>query len=99
MIVAPEITHVTAPPPQFLRVENVAQACGVSAKTVYRWLHDGLPHHRPPGAGSRGILLVSRTDLDSWLRRYRHDPAAAAPQKLTLNGRRFIDRRNRLDAT
>jgi excisionase family DNA binding protein len=75
-------------------IHDVAKACSVSTRIVYRWINDDhLPVHRIPGSGARGILRIDREDLDCWLRKYRHDFAEddnIPPQTMTLYGRRFI---------
>jgi excisionase family DNA binding protein len=77
-----------------LKVEAVAELCGVSTRTVYRWLNrEGLPVHRIPGAGLRPILRISQADLDAWLSRHRHDPEVEAdkPKRtMRLEGMRFM---------
>lgn len=74
-----------------LRVPEVAVYCGVSTKVVYRWLTDGgLPYHRTPGTGPRGIILVHRADLDAWLRGFRVDPALNTDMRFSLQGRRLL---------
>jgi Helix-turn-helix domain len=90
---------------RLLKVEDVAEQCSVSARTVRRWINgDGLPTHRLPGCGSRGILRVDAGELELWLARYQHDFAAdgkSNDKTMRLNGRRFINdgkNRNRLDS-
>ena len=76
-----------------MTVGQTAATCGVSSKTVKRWIaDDGLPVHRLPGSGARPIMAVSRTDLDEWLAQYRHDPrhAAETDKTFTVQGRRFL---------
>ena len=76
-----------------LTVPQVAAACGVSARTVKRWIHDdGLPIHRLPGTGTRPIMAVSRPDLDEWLSRFRSDPdrQTDADTTFSLRGPRFL---------
>jgi excisionase family DNA binding protein len=75
-----------------LRVHEVADHCSVSQKTVRRWINEGgLPTHRLPGAGSRGITLVSREDLESWLAGFRHrEPAKDDEPVIHLAGRRLL---------
>ena len=73
---------------QLLTVADVASACGVSIRTVYRWIeNDGLPVHRIPGVGARPLLRIASDDLDEWLGQYRHDyaieDAVAADQVFT----------------
>lgn len=78
---------------RLLRIPDVAQACGVSVKTVYNWIaSDSLPVHRMPGRGMRPILRIDKTDLDQWLAARRRDPAMLQKrdQSIILNGRKFI---------
>ena len=77
---------------QLLSVSDVARRCGVSKRTVYRWLDDGLPCLRLPGTGARPILRIDSDDLDQWLDAHRHDFANEKKEdrKLTLDGRRFF---------
>ena len=94
---------------RLLKVEDVAEQCSVSTRTVRRWINgDGLPVHRLPGCGSRGILRIDAGELELWLARYQHDFAAddkSNDKTMQLNGRRFIHdgsdgkNRNRLDAS
>lgn len=81
----------TTKPVIMLKVADVAANCGVSLKTVYRWINnDQLPIHRLPGSGSRGITLISPGDLEVWLRRHRVDPSACEQQVIKLDGRRYL---------
>ena len=82
---------------RLLTIESVAELCGVSSRTVYRWLdREGLPVHRIPGTGARPILRIAQDDLDDWLGQYRHDPAAKTPeQTIRLEGRRLLHPRQR----
>jgi hypothetical protein len=80
---------------RLLSVHAVARACGVSVRTVYRWLGppDGLPVHLLPGTGTRPILRVAQEDLDAFLARHRHDPEvvdAAKNRTFHLDGMRFM---------
>lgn len=82
---------VTTKPLLMLKVSDVAANCGVSPKTVYRWINnDELPVHRLPGSGSRGITLISPADLEAWLRRHRVDPSLCDQQVIKLEGRRYF---------
>ena len=55
-----------------LTVPQVAASCGVSPRTVKRWISDhALPVHRLPGASARRIVLLSRSDLEEWLSQFR----------------------------
>lgn len=80
--------------PQLLKVGTIADLCGVSVRTIYRWIdREGLPVHRIPGAGLRPILRIAEADLTAWLSRHRHDPEvedAAGPQTMTLDGMHYI---------
>ena len=82
---------------RMLSVSDVAAICGVSTRTVYRWMdEDDLPVHHIPGSGARPIRRVDRNDLDEWLRQYSHkfaEEMAAATQTIRLNGRKFIARK------
>ena len=78
---------------RLLSINEVAERCGVSGRTVYRWLnHDGLPTHRLPTTGLRPILRIAEADLDVWLQGHRQDPeiAEAAQRTLRLDGMRFM---------
>lgn len=75
-----------------LTLPQVAESCGVSRRTVLRWIHDhGLTVHRLPGAGTRPILAVRQSDLDDWLDQHRHDPSQITEEAvLRLEGQRFL---------
>ena len=79
---------------RLLKIEDVAERCGTSKRTVYRWIEsDDLPVHRFPGSGKAGILRIDQDDLDNWLAQYRHDftkEAEKHEQTIKLDGRRFI---------
>jgi excisionase family DNA binding protein len=47
-------------------VEDVANYCDVSDRTVRRWLHDGLKHYKV-GPGQQGSVRIKWSDLDAWL--------------------------------
>ena len=59
--------------PAWLDMEGAAHYMTVSEETIRRWRRDGLPSHRLPGRGERGILLFRRSDLDAWAARHRGD--------------------------
>ena len=77
-----------------LKIETVAEQCGVSIRTVQRWIErDDLTVHRLPGTGLRPILRIAEADLEMWLDRHRHDPeveGAGGQQTIRLDGIRFI---------
>ena len=78
-----------------LTVSEVAEACGVSPKTVGRWIaHEALPCVRLRGAGAREMVFVRPSDLDAWLLKARSSPAEAEAddRTMTLEGWRFVDR-------
>ena len=79
---------------RLLSISDVAEQCGVCERTVRTWIaEDGLPVHRIPGRGARGIHRVAQDDLDEWIRRYRHNFAEEKkekPQTMRLDGRRFF---------
>jgi excisionase family DNA binding protein len=78
--------------PRLLTYEEAALRCGVSARTVRRWVSDGgLPVHRLPGAGARPISRISETDLESWLGSRRAVIDDREAPTLRLDGRRLID--------
>ena len=67
-------------------------ACGVSAKTVRRWINnEGLPSVRICGAGARAMTFILPSDLDAWLQAARHDSSQTKDQDLSvqINARRF----------
>lgn len=72
-------------------LDEVAALCSVSKRTVQRWIDDdGLPIHRIPGAGARGIVRIAESDLTEWLSQFRKRAADKADRPvLRLNGRRF----------
>ena len=76
-----------------LTIEAVASLCGVSTRTVRRWIdRENLPIHRLPGMGLRGITRIAQADLDRWLERHRHDPEpeTTCDQTMKLEGVRFM---------
>jgi excisionase family DNA binding protein len=78
-----------------LTLSEVASACGVSRKTVRRWIAtEGLPHIRKAAAGARPMLFVRPEDLAAWIEadRASFDSRAADRRTVRLNGRRFIGR-------
>jgi excisionase family DNA binding protein len=52
--------------PGFLPLKEAAVWAGVSARTVKRWLADGLPCYQ---AGHRTKVLIRPTDIDQFLTR------------------------------
>jgi hypothetical protein len=52
--------------PAFGRIQAVADHCGVSPRTVRRWLDAGLPHYKPDPS-PQGVVLIKWADLDRWL--------------------------------
>jgi excisionase family DNA binding protein len=78
---------------RLLKIDDVAEMCSISKRTVYRWIDsEGLPVHRFPGSGRASILRIANDDLADWLGQYRHDFAEEnKPEQIVkLNGRRFI---------
>ena len=76
---------------RLMTVFDVAERCRVSARTVYRWIDDGLPVHRIPGSGARLIVRLSTEDLAEWLHQFRHEEGAGDDsQTIHLAGRRWI---------
>jgi excisionase family DNA binding protein len=79
---------------RLLPINEVARQCGVSKRTVYRWIAaDELPVHRIPGTGLRPILRIAQDDLDLWLDSHRHDPDienAYRDRTFRLDGNRYM---------
>lgn len=50
----------------YARVSAVAEYCGVSDRTVRRWMDLGLPYSKPDPS-QQGVVLIKWADLDSWL--------------------------------
>ena len=77
-----------------MTVAQVGRLCGVSVRTVSRWVrNEGLATHRLPGRGGRPLLMVHRQDLDEWLGRFRVDPNSddeSDKRTISLAGRRFF---------
>lgn len=93
-----------APPPgpkrALLRVAEVAARCGVSCRTVNRWLAtEGLPHVRKAAAGTRPILFVRPEDLEEWIAADRHTSRSEPPDGhvVHLQGRRLVRAHRRRD--
>lgn len=59
----------------WLRAKSVALLCDVSARTVRDWIKAGLPHSKVGGA-----VLVSREQLDEWLRAHAVDAGEGVDQ-------------------
>jgi len=77
-----------------LTVPDVAALCGVSRKTVDRWIEsESLPTIRPNGHGARPMKLIARKDLDAWIEEHRtvHKASPDAHKvTVTIQGRRFV---------
>ena len=75
-----------------LTVSEVADACGVSSKTIRRWIDlEGLPTVRLAAAGARPITLIIPSDLDAWLRDARHESSASEDEPtVKIDGFRFL---------
>ena len=76
-----------------LRLDEVARLCGVSIKTIRRWIDgEGLPVVRIAGAGARLMTFVAPHDLDEWIDKRRRIAAQDQDdtQTVRLHGRRFI---------
>ena len=76
-----------------LTVQQLATLCGVSSRTVTRWIEDdGLPVHQMPGRGGRSLRLIDPADFDEWIRQYRLDPKVDVNDQpaIRINGRRFF---------
>ena len=55
---------------QHLPLEVVAKTCGVSVRTVRRWLEVGLPFSQPI---PRGRIIIKTDDLNHFLDRFRSE--------------------------
>ena len=78
-----------------LTVKDVAASCGVSEKTVRRWINnERLPVVRICGAGARMMTLVRPADLDQWLKEARQIVTGSKSQEpiVQIQRRRFIRR-------
>lgn len=78
-----------------MTVTDVAASCGVSMKTVRRWINnEGLPSVRICGAGARAMTFVLPSDLDQWLQAARHESSQEKDQEqsVQIHGRRFVRR-------
>jgi hypothetical protein len=77
-----------------LAVHDVADICGVSPRTVYRWVSSGeLARVELPGTGARPILGIRPEDLRAFIDagvRDRKDQLAT-DSVVTLNGRRYLN--------
>lgn len=72
-----------------LTIGEVADACGVSKKTILRWIElEGLPVIRRAAAGARPIMLVTPNDLDDWLLDARHESSTSEDEP-TIKIERF----------
>jgi hypothetical protein len=48
--------------------KDIARFMGKGVRTVQRWEHElGLPVRRPNGASQKSAVVLSRTELESWL--------------------------------
>ena len=79
---------------RLLSLSEVATVCGVSVRTVRRWIAaDGLSVHLLPGRGGRPIIVVSHDDLANWLAQFRADRHGRdddSGRTIRLEGRRFF---------
>lgn len=79
---------------RLLSIAGAAERCGVCRKTVDTWISkEGLPVHRLPGRGAKGMLRIAVDDLTDWLSQHRHDVAEEKKhdrRTLRLEGRRFL---------
>ncbi|MBT3270697.1 helix-turn-helix domain-containing protein [Candidatus Poribacteria bacterium] len=56
---------------QLVKVEDIAEMLGVSAKTVYGWVYEGtIPFVKP----TRGTLRFRVRDIEAWLEQRTHRP-------------------------
>ncbi len=52
--------------PEWMRPATASQYSDVSVRLIRNWLRDGLPHIK-----RKGIVLIRRTDLDSYLIQFK----------------------------
>ena len=52
----------------YLKLKEVGEVCGVSKRTVWQWVNDGLPTIKVGGT-----CLVKKVDLESWLEGFKVD--------------------------
>ena len=77
-----------------LTIAEVGAACGVSTKTVQRWIAtEGLSCVRKRGGGAREMQFIRPNDLQDWIDADLHDPRAAQPDNriVHVRGRRLLD--------
>jgi len=63
---------------EWFRITAAARWAGVSTRTVRRWLDKGLTSYRPAG-----FLLISRCDLDKFIRSYREPTRTCIVSRLS----------------
>ena len=54
---------------EYTDVAGVAQYCGVSDRTVRRWMRAGLRHVKPDPS-QQGRVLIKWSELDAWLEKH-----------------------------
>ncbi len=52
----------------YLKLREVAEACGVSKRTAWAWVNEGLPTIKVGGT-----VLVKKADLEAWLDSFQVD--------------------------
>lgn len=55
---------------ELLTTAEVAELCGLGARTVWRWAHSGrMPAPLKLGDGRQGAVRFRRRDLEEWVAR------------------------------
>lgn len=52
----------------YLKLKEVGEVCGVSKRTVWAWVNEGLPTIKVGGT-----CLVKKADLETWIDGFRVD--------------------------
>jgi excisionase family DNA binding protein len=49
--------------PEWVNINQLVQMLGVSRRTIYRYMAEGMPAHRPP----EPALRFRRDEIEAWL--------------------------------
>lgn len=64
---------MTSKIPTLYSTDGLADALGVSRRTIIRWRDQ---RRGPPWVRTNGVIRYRADDVDAWLCRHRHEPVA-----------------------